>query len=511
MAPVHTDRRHLALLATSGGSTTCALSGGCRSWRASRRGAWRRGSPRPRGRGSRRSAGCRSSGASGSATTGRGSPRAREDAPDQLVEAEPFGPGDLDHAVQRPSSASAAGQGGGEVGGRRSAGSRTGGRRTVSPSVAPSAIRADELEELRRADDRVRDAPSPRSASPGRPWLAGSRCRAGGRRRRSTAATWCPTPAAASASRRLRVEVSKNSSTAASSNDGRVRHVDDHRGAGEGVGQAFAGEGVDTGVGRRGDRLVAVVAEDGDERRSDEPGTSDDDEFHDGPFAWVGVWRDAVIDRRTRDGSRRRAFGSTVSPVVQHTLCWPCSSVASARRASGLWSRSCDRQAANSPSRSKASREPGVAEDVVHGPEPVVRPGGLAAHQRVATRALPGHGDDLEQPVVPHGADELARVGVRPGARGERDPDPARPVRARDVLEHPVGLGDETAVGGLHDRVTAVRGVEVGGGDLVGRGGVDAGCHGTGRFWWGQRGGAARRASSASTGSWYRPTTTSPS
>jgi hypothetical protein len=33
-------------------------------------------------------------------------------------------------------------------------------------------------------------------------------------------ATWCPTPAAASAARRLRADVSKNSSTALSSNEG---------------------------------------------------------------------------------------------------------------------------------------------------------------------------------------------------------------------------------------------------------------------------------------------------
>ena len=58
--------------------------------------------------------------------------------------------------------------------------------------------------------------------------------------------------------------------------------------------------------------------------------------------------------------------------------------VASAWRASRLWNRSCDRQTANSPSRSKPSCAAGVAEYVVDGPGTVVGAAGLVAHQWVA-------------------------------------------------------------------------------------------------------------------------------
>jgi hypothetical protein len=46
--------------------------------------------------------------------------------------------------------------------------------------------------------------------------------------------------------------------------------------------------------------------------------------------------RAAVTDRRRSRGSRRIALGWASSPVVHRTLCWPCSSVASAQRASRL-------------------------------------------------------------------------------------------------------------------------------------------------------------------------------
>jgi hypothetical protein len=47
----------------------------------------------------------------------------------------------------------------------------------------------------------------------------------------------------------LRVDVSKNPSTAASSNEGAFGHIDDHRGARDGIGEALAGERVDARVG----------------------------------------------------------------------------------------------------------------------------------------------------------------------------------------------------------------------------------------------------------------------
>ncbi len=93
-------------------------------------------------------------------------------------------------------------------------------------------------------------------------------------------ATWCPTPAAASAASRLRVEVVKNSSTAASSNDGEFETSTTTAAPSQGGGRAVAGDGVDAGVGRRGEGLVAVLAEQVDELRSDAPGAADDDDLH---------------------------------------------------------------------------------------------------------------------------------------------------------------------------------------------------------------------------------------
>src|SRR6185369_13699266 len=92
-------------------------------------------------------------------------------------------------------------------------------------------------------------------------------------------ATWCRTPAAASAGKRLRPEVSKNSSTALSSNDGELE-VDHHLRAGHGIFDALAGNGVDAGIGRGGDDLVAALAQNGDGLRADQAGAADDHDLH---------------------------------------------------------------------------------------------------------------------------------------------------------------------------------------------------------------------------------------
>src|SRR5213593_1831278 len=87
-------------------------------------------------------------------------------------------------------------------------------------------------------------------------------------------ATWCRTPAAASAARRLRPEVSKNSSTALSSNEGELaRSITT-------CVPAIAGDGVDAGIGRGGDDLVAALAQNGDGLRADQAGAADDDDLH---------------------------------------------------------------------------------------------------------------------------------------------------------------------------------------------------------------------------------------
>src|SRR5215470_14849106 len=61
---------------------------------------------------------------------------------------------------------------------------------------------------------------------------------------------------------------------------GRVGEVDHHLRAGHGLGEALAGDGVDAGIGRGGDDLVAALAQDGDCLRPDQAGTADNDDLH---------------------------------------------------------------------------------------------------------------------------------------------------------------------------------------------------------------------------------------
>src|SRR3954469_22390129 len=95
-------------------------------------------------------------------------------------------------------------------------------------------------------------------------------------------AIWCPTPAAASAARRLRPEVSKNSSTALFSNEGELaRSITTCAPATASL--------IPSPVmllmvlGRCGDALVAARAQEGDSLRADQAGAADHDDLHDLP------------------------------------------------------------------------------------------------------------------------------------------------------------------------------------------------------------------------------------
>jgi hypothetical protein len=71
---------------------------------------------------------------------------------------------------------------------------------------------------------------------------------------------------------------------------GSVRHVDHHGRSRHGIGESLAGDRVDARARRRRDRLVAVLAELGDELRSDEPAAADDSDLH---AAKTGQGRDS--------------------------------------------------------------------------------------------------------------------------------------------------------------------------------------------------------------------------
>src|SRR5215470_5693812 len=92
-------------------------------------------------------------------------------------------------------------------------------------------------------------------------------------------ATWCRTPAAASAARRLRPEVWKNSSTALSSNDSELaRSIATCAPAMASLSplpvMVFAA------FGRAGDDLVTLFAQNGDGLRADQAGAPDNDNLH---------------------------------------------------------------------------------------------------------------------------------------------------------------------------------------------------------------------------------------
>src|SRR6185295_2395364 len=54
--------------------------------------------------------------------------------------------------------------------------------------------------------------------------------------------------------------------------------------------ETLAGDGIDAGIGRGGDDLVAAPAQDGDGLRADQAGTADDDDLHGLP-SLVDDWR----------------------------------------------------------------------------------------------------------------------------------------------------------------------------------------------------------------------------
>ena len=232
--------------------------------------------------------------------------------------------------------------------------------KALSPHSAPPATQASTF--LRHRADlwvrdlgaRVRDgageraALRPRSAFPGRSWLGGSRSRAAGPPRRPTGRRGGlhqrpPPRRGGCGSRSRRTRARRRPRTTASWKRRRPRRRPGARQP------DLARQRVHAGVGGGGEGFVAVVAELGHQLRADEAAATDDDEFHDEPFL-CAVGREtglcavgrapgpraAVTDRRRSRGSRRIALGWASSPVVHRTLCWPCSSVASAQRASRL-------------------------------------------------------------------------------------------------------------------------------------------------------------------------------
>ena len=140
-------------------------------------------------------------------------------------------------------------------------------------------MRPDELEELRRAEDRVRDAPALIASS----WATFARMyplSASRSAPTTDSATWWPTPAAVSAARSLLDRGLEELQHRVVLPGRGVRDVDDDLSAFERFGEALAGEGVDARVRRRRERVVAVLSQLLDELRPDEASPADDDDPH---------------------------------------------------------------------------------------------------------------------------------------------------------------------------------------------------------------------------------------
>src|SRR5215475_13441429 len=72
---------------------------------------------------------------------------------------------------------------------------------------------------------------------------------------------------------------------------GRIGEVDHHLRTSHGLVEAFASDGVDAGIGRGGDDLVAPPTQNGDGLRADQAGAADDDDLHGLP---------SLVDESTR-------------------------------------------------------------------------------------------------------------------------------------------------------------------------------------------------------------------
>ena len=171
-----------------------------------------------------------------------------------------------------------------------SAGTATGGRRTVSPTVAASAMPlmnsknwvawTIEYGIAGRRDQVLLGRASPGSS---RRWSSPDRRSDNAFVPTTESATWWPTPAAASAASRLCVDVSKNSSAVAYSKLGELETSTTTDAPSSAAASPSPVIVLTPEPGRGRDGLVAVLGELRDELRADEPGAADDDDLQVGP------------------------------------------------------------------------------------------------------------------------------------------------------------------------------------------------------------------------------------
>ncbi len=200
---------------------------------------------------------------------------------EEVVHPEQVGPGDLHPAVQRLAHRDPADRGGDVV-------ARDGlEEHGCDPyDVVPRGLvgdAPDELEELRRVHERVRD---PRLLDQ---LLLGDLRREVAVVRHPIRAHHRQGDVVADPGFRLRGEQVAGGGLEELHHRGRlerrrVRHVDHDLRARHHLGQSFTRERVDAGARRRRHRLVAVLAQLGHQLRPDEAGSADHDDLHDIPF-----------------------------------------------------------------------------------------------------------------------------------------------------------------------------------------------------------------------------------
>ncbi len=195
----------------------------------------------------------------------------------ELVEAEPLRSGHLGRALQRGLHGGLGHRLGDVLG-------RHGLEEHVRYAYGVAARRGvgdalDELEELRRPDDRIGDPPlfdqlflgrlRTEVAVVGQPLKADDRQRqVVGHARRGLGGQQVAGGGGEEVQHRRLLE------------GRRIGHVHDHLGSGERLGEALAGEGVDARMGRGGHRLVSAVREFAAHFAADEAGASDDHDLH---------------------------------------------------------------------------------------------------------------------------------------------------------------------------------------------------------------------------------------
>ena len=197
--------------------------------------------------------------------------------PDEVVDRNRVGAGDLDGAVRRrvsATSATAAATSSAAMGCMGADDSRTVSPSALDPAMAPMNSKNCVARTIVYGTPAALIRSSCATFARMYP-LSGSRSAP-----TTDRATWCPTPAAALGRQQVARRRLEELHHGGVLEGWRVRHVDDDVGAGQRFGEPLARDGVDAGSRRGRHHLVALCAERRHDLRADEPATADNHDLH---------------------------------------------------------------------------------------------------------------------------------------------------------------------------------------------------------------------------------------